>query len=316
VSPIPEDAFVFNVVVTPETWPVLRYFVASQIAHSGARFRLVANGCSADEVTLLRTFADVFPGRVVEVFEACERMQAHGVALERVLVERDDDGFFAMSDPDILAGGPFVADFAERLEYGAAGVTSGRGIWRDDSYVPEGHPGVSGEHFYAQDGFLFGSPHFAMYRREPVVATIARWDVHLGSAGGATIPEAALDALHAAGHDYLIYDTAKIVNVFLQLDGNRLEHFEHRNLVHIGGVSHYLTQPDVPGGGVNDPRWPWPVTRLEVSRYCAAVLQRVTAGAPAPAIPDDVEPAIAERLGRVRDALVDLVGTYRPVLDG
>jgi hypothetical protein len=316
VTRIPDETFVFNIVLTGKNFAYLRYFIASQIAHSSSRFRLIGNGCGPEELESMEAFRRVFPERVVEVFVAYEEIQAHGVALDRVRAHRDDGEFFALADPDIMATGLYVADFAERLAYGATGVGSGRGIWRDDSYLPEGDLGVSGEHFYRLDGFLFGSPHFALYRRAAVEETAARWGVGFGSAGGWTIPESARAVLHDAGFDYLIYDTAKVMNIFLQHDGNRLEHFEHRHLLHIGGMSHFLTQPDLPGGSIDDPVWPWPVTRLEVARYCAAVLASLGDGRPAPAVPAEVEPAIAARLARVRDSLVELVGTYRPALDG
>ena len=192
-------------------------------------------------------------------------------------------------DPDIAVSGPFVADFAERLEYGAAGVGSGRGVWRDDSYIPEGQAGVSGEYFYAPDGFLFGSPHFSMYRRDALDDTMARWGVGFRSAGP-DLSDAARQVLEDSGRWYFLFDTGKILNILLQHDGHRLEHFEHRHLMHIGGMSHYLSQPDVPGGGINDPRWPWPVTRLEVARYCSAVLGRLSNGLPAPEVPAEVDP--------------------------
>ncbi len=309
VSPIPEDRFVFNIVWTADVFPYLRYFVASQMAHSGARFRFVVNGCPADEIAMMERFQARFPDRIVEVLVACEAMEAHGVALDVVRDQRDDGEYFGLIDPDILVSGPFVADFAERLEYGAAGVGSGRGIWRDDSYLPEGQAGVSGEYFYAPDGFLFGSPHFAMYRREPLEATCAEWDLGFRSAGPGITPEAKR-MLEDDGRLYLLYDTGKLVNIFLQYDGDRLEHFEHRHLMHIGGMSHYFSQPDVPGGGINDPRWPWPVGRLEVARYCAAVLRSLAEGGTAPEVPAEVDESVVDRLLRVRAALVDLVGTY------
>lgn len=311
---IPDDDFVFNVVMTGTTFPYLRYFIASQIAHSAGRFRLVVNGCPPDQVAAMERFRERFPQRVTEVFTARDRTEAHGVALDDVFAQRDDGDFFATIDPDIAASGRFVADFAERLEYGAAGVTSGRGVWRDDDRVPPGHPGVSGEYFFDERGFLFGSPHFAMYRRDALVATMRRWDIGFRSAGPG-LSDAATAVLRSQGFDYMVYDTGKLVNIFLQHDGGRLEHFEHRHLMHIGGMSHYLSQPDVPGGATDDPVWPWPVTRLEVARYCAAVLHSLSTGSPAPPVPGEVEESVRARLERVRATIVDLVTTYGPLLE-
>jgi hypothetical protein len=316
-----EEAFVFNIVWTGKVFTYLRYFVASQIAHSDARFRFVVNGCPPEQIELMERFATSQPDRVTDVLVVRDEMGAHGVALDAALDRRDDGEFFCFIDPDILARGPFVADFAAVLQDGTAGVTSGRGVWRDDDVLPEGQVGVSGEYFYAPDGFLFGSPHFAMYRRGPLDETLARWEVGFGSAGPRRLSDEAKQHLQDIKRDYMLYDTGKLVNIFLQEDGQLLRHFEHPNLMHIGGMSHYLSPPDGGGGAEeagwqpDQTRWPWPVGRLEVALYTAAVLRSLCDGQPAPGVPAEVDPALAPRLEMVRGELVTLVDTYQETVD-
>jgi hypothetical protein len=309
-----ESGFVFNIVWTGSVFPYLRYFVASQLRHSGARFRFVANGCPRDQVELMREFARANPDRVTEVLVSSTTMERHGDALDAVLQARDDGEYFCFVDPDILAERPFLPEFVDALDDGCAGVTSGKGVWTVDVTVPPGHPGVPGECFYSQDGYLFGSPHFAMYRRAPLQETMARWDVGFSSAGG-DVPQRTKNALLGAGHDYWIYDTGKIVNILLQVDGNRLCHFEHSALLHIGGMSHYLSPPEKHGGLVAadedpDQRWPWPTGRLEVARHTAALLRALVTGDPPPAAPAGVRGELGARLDRVSGALVELVRAY------
>lgn len=318
-APRDED-FVFNIVWTGRVFPYLQYLVASQIAQSGARFRFVANGCPPDQIALMEDFRQRRPDRVLEVLVACETMEAHGVALDIAHDQRDDGDFFCFIDPDILARKPFLAEFSEHLEAGCAGITSGQGIWRDDSVLPEGHLGVSGEYFYAPDGYLFGSPHFAMYRRAPLDRTLARWGVGFRSAGN-DLTDEGTRRLDAIGRKYWLYDTGKIVNILLQEDGEQLCHFEHPSLLHIGGMSHFLSPPDGGGGAEQvdwepDQRvWPWPVTRLEVARYTAFVIRTLAAGRPAPPIPDEVDASLAPRLELVRNELITLIDTHREQLD-
>jgi hypothetical protein len=308
----PESGFVFNIVWTGSVFPYLRYFVGSQLRHSDARFRFVANGCPPDQVRLMEQFAAVHAQQVIEVFVTSESMERHGTALDVVLQARDDGDYFCFVDPDIIAEAPFLGPFAAALDDGCAGVTSGKGIWTDDVTVPRGHPGIPGECFYSADGYLFGSPHFAMYRAAAVRATMARWDVGFGSGGGREIPERTRDALAAAGHEYWLYDTGKMVNILLQEDGNRLCHFEHAALLHIGGLSHYLSPPEK-GGEVlaadeePEQRWPWPAARLEVARYTASLLRALYEGQPAPEAPSGLESDLAGRLERVRRALITLI---------
>jgi hypothetical protein len=305
-----DDRFTFNVVWCGTTFEWLGHFVASQIANSGARFRFVANGCPPEEIARMERFAEG-NDRVIEVVAATTTMEAHGVALDAMFATRDDGDHFCFVDPDILARGPYLDEFAAALDGGCAGVTSGRGVWRDDDLVPPGHPGVSGEYFYSQEGYLFGSPHFAMYRRSAVEATLERWGVGYKSAGP-DLSDAAKDRLAEAGHRYWLYDTGKIVNILLQEDGNRLCHFEHPNLMHIGGLTHYLAPPGMVTGddGEEEPdwsRWRNMTERFEVARFTATVLKRLCAGEPAPAIPAALEGPMRDRLERVRAALVELL---------
>jgi hypothetical protein len=308
-----ESAFVFNVVWAGSDFPYLRHFVASQIRHSDARFRFVANGCPADQVGLMEDFAATSAGRVVEVFVSSEIIDRHGAALDTVLAARDDGEFFCFVDPDILAERPYLQGFADALASGCAAVTSGKAVWTDNVVVPAGHPGVPGECFYSAEGHVFGSPHFAMYRRAPLEETISRWGVGFGSAGN-DVTEDVKDALAAAGHRYWIYDTGKIVNILFQEQGHRLCHLEHPALLHIGGMSHHLTTPI--GGGrergaeeATDYGLPWPPARLEVARYTAALLRALSDGRSPPAPPSGLDPDLAGRLDRVRAAVTGLFVT-------
>lgn len=311
----PDDsAFVFNIVWTGSVFAYLQYFVASQIRQSGARFRFVANGCAPGQIGLMERFAERFPDRVVEIFPFSDDMLAHGVALDAVFRSRDDGDYFCLIDSDIKARSPFVRPFAEALDSGCAGVTSGQGVWNDDVVVPAGHPGVPGECFYSPDGYLFGSPHFGMYRSGALRETMERWGVGFGSAGKEISPEAR-KAIEDAGHRYWLYDTGKILNILFQEDGNTLCHFEHESLVHIGGMSHYLSPPEHHGKPASadrepDQKWPWPDARLEVARYTAALLRALTHGLPAPAMPTGLPDSLAGRLRFVHDEVVDLVSTY------
>jgi hypothetical protein len=306
----PRSAFVFNVVWAGTDFPYLRHFVASQLRHGDAQFRFVANGCPPDQVRHMEEFAAAADGRVTEVFISSTTIDRHGQALDAVLLARDDGEFFCFVDPDILARGRYLEPFADALDAGCAGVTSGKGVWTDDVVVPAGHPGVPGECFYSRDGYLFGSPHFAMYRRAPLLATMSRWGVGFGSTGGELTPPAA-EALASAGHAYWVYDTGKIVNILLQEDGHRLCHFEQPSLLHIGGMSHYLSTPIGGGrprtaGEATDLGLPWPPARLEVARHTAALLRSLSENEPPPPPPPRLDADLARRLNKVRAAILDL----------
>src|SRR5262249_41748317 len=158
---------------------------------------------------------------------------------------------------------------------------------------------------YSQDGFVFGSPHLALYDRDVLDDTANRWGIGLGSAGP-ELSDAARAQLAHLGHEYVVYDTGKIVNALLQADGHRLAHRDVPQLVHIGGMSHYLSPPggritlddgeeapDFARWGLND--------RYHVTKFTARTLRDLTEGRPVPPIPPDADPAMARKLAVVQN---------------
>jgi hypothetical protein len=150
-----------------------------------------------------------------------------------------------------------------------------------------------------------------MYRSDPLRTTMARWGVGFGSAGEQEVPGPTMEALRAAGQENWLYDTGKMVNILLQEDGNRLCHLEHAALLHIGGLSHYLSPPEKGGEALAadeepDQRWPWPPARLAVARHTASVLRALCEGQPVPEAPLGLDADLAARLDCVRHALIAL----------
>lgn len=316
-----EARVVFNVVWTGTVFDHLEPFVASQLAHSSARFRFVANACPPEQIDAMERFALAHPGRVEEVLVvSTDRMIRHGDSLDAVVRARDDGEYFAFIDPDILARGPFLSFFCDLLADHDV-VTSGKEVWSEHNVRPADHPGVNGEYFFDQDGYVFGSPHFAIYRRAPLLATLDRWGVGFSSAGN-DLPEATRDAVIASGRGYWIYDTAKLVNILLQIDGASIVHEEHPALVHIGSISLYLAPPSsVPG--VEEKVWgeDWVeneemATKLAVAQYTAAVLRELQHGGTPPPVPNGASDDLRPRLELVREALTELLAAHGPAARG
>lgn len=316
-----EEDLVFNLVWTGTVFDQLQLFTSSVLANSGARLRFLANQCPPEQLDAMERFADASRGRVVEVVDASPRVMArHGDVLDLVRRTRDDGEFFCFLDPDICARGPFLAPFVDALGEVAA-VTAGRELWSDHSVRPADHPGVNGEYFFDQDGFTFGSPHFAVYRRAELDDTADRWGVGFSSAGN-DVPAETRARLAEVGRDYWIYDTAKIVNILLQGDGHELRHQEHPDLIHIGGVSHFLAPPLTPsdddgstpkvwGHDVYDwGKWDGQAMRYLVAGYTATVLDALFAGRTVPEPPADAPTAMLGRLALVRETMTELVDRY------
>jgi hypothetical protein len=76
-----ETDLIFNIVMTGDVFKHLRFFIASLIGESSARFRLVVNSCTPESIELMDRFA-ADHDRVVEVLEvSSDTMVGHGRAL-------------------------------------------------------------------------------------------------------------------------------------------------------------------------------------------------------------------------------------------
>jgi hypothetical protein len=323
---IGESEVVLNLVWTGTTFDHLQVFVLSQLAQCDARFRFVANACPPDQVAKMERFATRFPSRITDVVVASpHQMVRHGDCLELIRTTRDDGPCFALVDVDIIARGPFLAPYLELLDGGAAAATAGKEVWSTTNTRPADHPGVNGEYFFDQDGFVFGSPHFAIYDRAALDAACERWSVGFATAGN-DVPDEARAQLAAMGRDYWVYDTAKVVNILLQADGRRLVHVEHPDLLHVGGVSHFLAPPPAVTESGEPTRAAWWQTaewgewdgmadRYAVAQFAAAVITATVDGTAPPVLPPGVDPDVASRLDDLSRAIGEAVERYGPLAE-
>lgn len=320
ISPASEDTIVFNVVWTGSTFASLGVLVESQIHHSNVRFRFLANACEEGQLEAMEEMASRHPDRITEIRVVSNgRMISHGAALDSVL-PTCVEAHFGLMDPDIYAVAPFMRRFLDSLTRCDV-VTSGREVWSSHNTRPAGHLGVPGEFFYDQDGFCFGSPHLAIYDTEVARETSERWGVGFGTRGNDVSPRVRA-RLEQMGRAYWVYDTGKVLNILLQGDGCSLEHIETPEVVHIGGVSHFLAPPgSAPAVRHEPPQWgegaewgqdPGMRDRYEVASYTARLLMELLQGGDAPPVPD-VASHLVDRLETVRSELIDIVARHRPV---
>ena len=321
---MPESDLVFNLVWTGGVYRHLRYFVFSLLDQTECRYRFIANNCTPDSVAAMQRFTAATDRVVETVVLDVDRMVPHGTALDPVFDTRDDGELFCFIDVDIKATRPFLADFIPTCaSYDV--VTSGVEVWTDVNTLGAHEVGVGGRHFYAHDGFAFGSPHMAMYRKDVVRETFERWGIRFHVGGETEMPVRTWKKLQEMGRAFVAYDTAKVVNILLQADGHSLIHQEHDALVHIGGLSHYLAPPqfdfanDVTSGEFEgEPLWTaygGVELRAAVARFTAASLTELAAGRGAPPIPEGLDHGMLERLELVRDEMTSMVADGAPWLE-
>ena len=292
-----------NVVFTPATFRALHLFAASLLHHSEVGVRLVANGCGGEELELMEEFARRHD-RVVEVRAvSASRMVKHGRALEQLYRSTCDGEYFCFIDSDMKATGPFMQPFLELLTRCAA-VTSGRVAWGEDTVAPRQSLGLAGRHLVAEDGFVYGSSYFAMYRRTAVDETRERWGIGFLAYRGKELPEPVAARLADLGRRFSVYDTAKVMNIALQADGHQVHHHDVDDLVHIGGMSSYLSNPTLGIDARSQPE------RFVGAEFAAATLLALIDRSPLPPVPAALPDDRKQHLAVIAAELTDLVARY------
>ena len=308
-SAAPDAEFVFNIVVTPGTFRFLQLFTRSLVAQSVVRFRLVSNGCPSEELQLMRDFA-VDQGRRIDVLElSSPEMVPHGVALDEIFAACSDGKYFCFVDSDVKARQPFMELFLDALARFDV-VTSCSVAWSDDSVLTPGIPDLVGRHAVGYDGFVYGSSYLAIYARPAVERVRDAWGVTFRAYAFDTLAPRVQHRLAELGRQFRLYDTAKVLNILLQGEGFGLTHLENPALVHVGGISQYLSDPSVLGTG--DASLPFFSAsgagrqRWDFAQWAAAMLRSIVDGEPVPDLPPD--PAQKVRASEVQRELLDLAG--------
>jgi hypothetical protein len=217
-----------------------------------------------------------------------------------------------------------VMDLAA-LMANADAVTSGSEVWTDSNVLPDGDIGLGGRHFYAEDGYVFGSPHVAIYRRDLLRDTLDKWGIDLHCGGESEMSPETWAQVKALGRDFMAYDTAKVANILFQGEGHTLVHEEHDALVHIGGLSHYLAPPQfdfaneaTSGEFEGEPLWvkfQGVELRAAVARLTAEMLKDLAVGAPTASIPEGLEEGTRAKLELVQREVTTMVHNARPWLE-
>ena len=236
-TPAPHDGdepLTLHILYTPRTVELLTPFVPTLLHHSPFRYRLVANGCSDDEVARLEAVA-ASSDRVEVVRLPGDAVCPHAEAVE-ALFDRSEGARFAFMDSDVFA----VAPFGEAVTRGVAQselFTACAQPWSSpfDRATMPGRA-LSGRNLSAAGRYV-GTTFFAVYDRAAVERVRERYGVGFAKYRWASLPEAARARLADSDLHYTRYDTAKALNLLLHADGARVAYDALPALVHLGGVS-------------------------------------------------------------------------------
>jgi hypothetical protein len=225
------------VIFTPGTARRLLPFTLTLLKGAGVRLRLVANGCDAEEARLLSETAASGERLSHHVLTNRDTV-AHGVALNELFGAYPDEPYFAFADSDVIASGEFM-DALWPAGADHAGVFTAPPVWatEDDVVVPAGWPVLSGRLHQLPDGTQVGTTYLAVYDRAAVESAWRRVPRGFELQFRRSVPRSLRREFAARGWDFRIYDTCRVVNLQLLLEGRRLENRPVPALHHIGGVS-------------------------------------------------------------------------------
>jgi hypothetical protein len=331
----------FNVVFTPGSLARMLPFAFSLLQGTGVRIRVVGNGCSTEEIDLLREAADV-DGRISHYVLPSAHPVEHGLALNHLFVAFPEP-YFAIADSDVVASGDFMASLWP-LAPGQAAVFAAPPVWvaDDEAVTPPNWWFLGGRHRVLSDGTPSGATYVAIYERaaiEPLWRDAPRgFALHYRY----VLPRRVRASLSARGWDYRLLDTCRLVNLQLLLEGFTIENRSVPELHHVGGFStrefegsRMMLRNLLRTVRANDDQWLQRVTdkvlrrfyvrrsrrdprwrrvnerRHAVRSYVDAVLDAIIADEPAPTALRTDSPEVDRRVAALVSALE---AHYRPEL--
>ncbi len=231
-----DSQLTFNILFLPGTVRELSLFLLTlQDRTKHTRFNIWSNGCKREENDLLYHFAQRYDRCQFEVFS--ETLLPHGEVLTE-LQRNETSHRFAFMDSDIFATGEFMSNLERRLEHATA-VFSCPPIWScgELDRLPAGFEALSGIISLLNDGSCVGNSYLAIYDNDALSDLIRKTGLTFSKITWPEIPTPIQQVLRQNGMEKVLYDTGKLLNILLAIDGHRLEFAKSPNLVHIGGIS-------------------------------------------------------------------------------
>jgi hypothetical protein len=235
----------FHIIYTPGSVHGLLPLVSTLLRHSTCHYRLVANGCSPDEIAYMEQYAEQ-SGRLSVTRLPGKQQMNHGVALTQ-LFARSTDPYFCFMDSDILAAGDFMAELQPLLA-DAAGVFSAWPLMvkEQEKVLQAHHQYIGGHHLATPTGVCLGGSYFAMYHRAALTAAMQYAPAGFCVSYHKQLPRATRSLLKRVAQERLFYDTGRLLNLILIDQGYLLRTLETDRLCHIGSYSmltHKASQP-------------------------------------------------------------------------
>lgn len=312
----------FNIIYIAGTVNYLSLFVFSLLKWSNCSFRLISNGCQPEERKLLKCLC-MTNSRLEYLEIPSETGIKHGKALA-YLQSIEEGDYFCFLDSDIFATHDFLSELFILAEKHFA-VFSCSPIWfaTEEQSLPDFHPRMPGHFNKADNGVCLGTTYFAIYENKTLTQFLQKTGLHFDKYNWQEIPDQYKAQLEEMGLKKQIYDTAKVLNLIIQTEGQQIIVHDTSALCHIGGISAVYASDNKLLSKTNILRnWIRKIShsifsrqfqkdalkrRAETSRYFTSVLQSLFEGAELPPLMEISNPDIRKR---IQSATKDMVGVY------
>lgn len=226
----------FNIIYTPQTVRYLTPFITTLLRWSDCRYRLISNGCSAEEVELLQQVA-ALDDRLELLMMPEPRMIPHGDMLNFMQAE-EESAHFCFMDSDVLATGPFLQDFAPDIATSDC-FSSCLPLWHnaDDITIPTWFEHMHGIHAYTESGMTIACDYFVVYDNHKLTQTMQDSGVAMEVIGWQDLPANAQQTLQKMGQQKADYDTGKVITMLMLDQGMQIGFRQSDLLKHIGGFT-------------------------------------------------------------------------------
>jgi len=226
----------FNIIYTPDTARYLAPLALTLLEYSDCRYRLIANGCDADERAWLEKFCE----RDERLSYRCiseDGMIEHGDALNILQAEHDGEWFCAM-DSDILASGDFteqLAGFSKDYDL----MSSCLPVWcvDSDTVLKTGFGRLQGTHVELECGIRIGCTYFIVYNNAVINEIRRTTGIGFERYYWEDLPAEHQQIIEKLGVRKTDYDTAIVMTLLLTDQGKRISYVDLPSLLHLGGIS-------------------------------------------------------------------------------
>jgi hypothetical protein len=227
----------FNIIYVRGTVRKLTIFLDSLLQWSDCQFRLVANGCSSEEVDYLKQLSEANDRLQLLVFPS-NKVVVHSAVLNHLQLLDKDKKFFCFVDSDIFAIDHFL-DGLSGLSDNYVGFFSGAPTWvkkKEYKFQPD-FDIVGGYYHFMDNDICLGSTFFAIYKNEVLNKVIQETGVGFQGYLAKDIPSDLIHVLKELNLLKYSYDTGKLLNILLQVKGHKITYQDNASLIHIGGIN-------------------------------------------------------------------------------